>query len=284
MIVPAIDAPEARDLLGSPDLIALGVRADEVRRALHGARTTFVRVLELHADAIPPALPHPLSAGEIRIVGRPPSIDAAVQATRAVAAMAGRNPVTGFSLGSLRDIAGASLSDACARLADAGLAALAEVQVDALQPDDEDAIAAARARGLAVTRLTVRELADADRLDTVLRARDLQEAVGGFRLFAPLPRTFSAAAPSTGYDDVKLVAIARLMAVGIASIQVDWPLYGPKLAQFALTVGADDVDGIAAVESGALGTRRSAIEEIRSNIRAAALDPVERDARYEDIG
>lgn len=284
MIVPALDVLEARDLLGTPDLIALGVRADEVRRAMHGARTTFVRVLEVHTDAVPQALPERLSAGEIRLLGRPASIDAAVQATRAVAGIAAGLPVTGFSLASLREVAGASLADACARLADAGLTALAEVQLDALCPEDAEAIAAARTRGLAVTRLTVHEGSDTDRLGSVLRARDLQEAVGGFRVFAPLPRTVSVAAPSTGYDDVKLVAVARLMATALPSIQVDWPLYGPKLAQFALTVGADDVDGIAAVESGALGARRSAIEEIRGGIRAAALEPVERDARYEVIG
>jgi aminodeoxyfutalosine synthase len=66
----------------------------------------------------------------------------------------------------------------------------------------------------------------------------------------------------------------------IDSIQVDWPLYGPKLAQVALTVGADDVDGVLAVDSGVLGTRRSPIEEIKGNIRAAALDGVERDGRF----
>jgi 2-iminoacetate synthase ThiH len=51
------------------------------------------------------------------------------------------------------------------------------------------------------------------------------------------------------------------------------------LAQVALTVGADDVDGIAA-NHGVLGTRRSPIEEIRGNIRAAALEAVERDGRF----
>jgi hypothetical protein len=44
------------------------------------------------------------------------------------------------------------------------------------------------------------------------------------------------------------------------------------------------VDGVAAHDPGALGTRRSAIEEIRGNIRSAALDPVERNARFEAIG
>jgi aminodeoxyfutalosine synthase len=89
--------------------------------------------------------------------------------------------------------------------------------------------------------------------------------------------------PSTGFDDVKQVALARLIVSNIDSIQVDWPLYGPKLAQVALTVGANDVDGVAAVEAGLLGLRRSAVEEIRGNIRAAALDPVERNARFEAL-
>ncbi len=71
-----------------------------------------------------------------------------------------------------------------------------------------------------------------------------------------------------------------VVVTNIDSIQVDWPLYGPKLAQVALTVGADDVDGIAAVDPGVLGTRRSPIEEIKGNIRAAALEAVERDGRF----
>jgi 2-iminoacetate synthase ThiH len=70
------------------------------------------------------------------------------------------------------------------------------------------------------------------------------------------------------------------MVLDIPSIQVDWPLYGPKLAQVGLIVGADDIDGVAASEPGALGPRRTALEEIRGNIRAAGLEPVERDGRF----
>ena len=50
--------------------------------------------------------------------------------------------------------------------------------------------------------------------------------------------------PTTGYEDVKMVALARLAAPNVPSIQVDWRRYGPKLAQVALTFGADDVDGV----------------------------------------
>jgi hypothetical protein len=275
---------EARRIFESADLIGIGVRADEVRRKMHGARTTFVRVFEVHVEAPPSALPARVSAGEFRIVGRPASVEAAVVAVQAAVALASEAPVTGFTLDDLSTLGGASFGDLCRTLRDAGLEAVAETQLDHLQPGAEAAISEARASGLALTRLTVQAVSDADRLAIVQRAADLQDAVGGFRVFAPLPRTSSIAAPATGYDDVKLVAIARLLATGIESIQVDWPLYGPKLAQFALTVGADDVDGVAAVDPGTLGFRRSPLEEIRGNIRSAALEAVERNARYEAIG
>jgi hypothetical protein len=281
-----IDESDARLILEARDLIAVGVAADTVRRRLHGARTTFVRVFEVHVDALPAALPPRVSAGELRIVGRPLSPEAAARAVRAAAAIAGPTPVTGFSLADLRSIEGstaASFTRLCAELRGAGLEAIAELPVDLLD-DAAGAVEAARAAGLGVSRLTVNALADEDRIATVARARDLQTAVGGFRVFAPLPRTMSISTPSTGYDDVKQVALARLLAANIESIQVDWPLYGPKLAQFALTIGADDVDGVASIDPGVLGTRRSPLEEIRSNIRSAALEPVERNARYETMG
>ena len=89
--------------------------------------------------------------------------------------------------------------------------------------------------------------------------------------------------PTTGYDDVKRVALARLTIQNISSIQVDWKLYGPKLAQVALTVGADDVDGVSPEEETGQGHRRSPLEEIRRNIRAASQEPVERNGRFETL-
>ena len=87
--------------------------------------------------------------------------------------------------------------------------------------------------------------------------------------------------PTTGYDDVKRVALARLVVDNVPSIQVDWALYGPKLAQVALTVGADDVDGVSPEEETAEGRRRAPLEEIRRNIRAAGQEPVERNGRFD---
>ena len=271
----------AAALLSTRDLIAVGVQGDDVRRRMHGARTTFVRVFEIRCGAPLPARPSGLAAGEFRIVGAPATEAAAIDVVKATAALAAGAPVTGFSLADLQALAPdfEALAGFCSRLHDAGLEAIAETPLDEVdQP--AAAVRAARDAGLGVWRLTVSRLADSARIATVERARDLQAAVGGFRAFAPLPRTVSVTEPTTGYDDVKQVALARVVVTNIDSIQVDWPIYGPKLAQVALTVGADDVDGVAAVDPGVLGTRRSPIEEIRGNIRAAALEAIERDGRF----
>jgi aminodeoxyfutalosine synthase len=281
--VSAITLDEARALLAERNLIAVGARADEERRRRHGARTTFVRVLEVHADAVPSSLPAAASPGEIRLAGRPASFEAAAAAVRAGRALAGATPLTAYSLADLLDLAGgstAALSEGLRQLASAGLVAIAEAPLDLLP--DASAIRAAHDAGLRVPRLTVQRPAGVDP-DLIARARDLQAAAGGIRAFAPLPRATSVAQPTTGYDDVKMIAVARLFVDNIDSIQVDWRLYGPKLAQFALTVGADDVDGVSPLE-GDLGRRRSPLEEIRGNIKAAGLEPIERSGVFEPLG
>jgi CofH/MqnC C-terminal region len=296
-----MDAVSLRALLTTPNLIDVGVEGDTVRREMHGTRTTFLRVFEVHVDAPPASAPAGMAAGEIRIVGKPSSEEAAIRAASAAAALAAGLPVAGFSLADLVALAGspAQLTSLCARLRASGLEALADVPLDAeLSLDLAEAVMAARSGGLAAQRLTVAlppkgertadtssrggSAMDVDgRLELVSRAVELQDRVGGFLAFAPLARIQSIAGPTTGYADVKQIALARVAVRNIPSIQVDWALYGPKLAQVALTVGADDIDGVAAADPAALGPRRSAIEEIRTNIRAAALEPVERNGRFE---
>ena len=51
----------------------------------------------------------------------------------------------------------------------------------------------------------------------------------------------------------------------------------------ALTVGADDLDLVAADDDTSRGTRRAPLEEIRRNITAAGLTPVERDGRFASL-
>jgi hypothetical protein len=120
---------------------------------MHSARTTFVRVLEMHVQA-PPALPPGVVASEVRIVGQPddePSAQAAVGAGAALArglAKVGSVPLlSGFSMSDLTALAGstAALEPLCARLRAAGLEAIAEVPVDQMPLDaDIAAIRAAR--------------------------------------------------------------------------------------------------------------------------------------------
>lgn len=274
----------AEEILNTRDLIAIGARADEERRKRHGVRTTFVRVLEIHADAIPSTLPSIESAGEIRLIGTPASIADATSAVRAARAIAGSVPLTAFSLADLVDLADRldGLGDVFAALVDAGLNTIAEAPIDLL-PDPIESLRLAHESRLKVPRLTVHRMEPEARQRLVERAREIQSAIGGVQVFAPLARVMSIAQPSTGYDDVRQIAMARLLVDNIDSIQVDWPLYGPKLAQVALTMGADDVDGVSALP-GTLGRRRSPIEEILGNIKGAGLEPVERNGRFEARG
>jgi aminodeoxyfutalosine synthase len=277
-----ISTADAQSLLDTPDLIAVGSLGDDVRRRMHGTRTTFLRVFEMHVEAPPASLPATVAAGEFRIIGRPSSFATALAAVRAAFDLSSGKLLSGFSLPDLQALASAErrpLDEIVAGLRDAGLEAIAEVPLDR-DVGAAAAIQTARGAGLCVERLTVDAPAAGARLPIIERARDLQALVGGFVVFAPLPRVISLDAPTTGYEDVKQIALARLLVTNIPHVQVDWPLYGPKLAQVALTVGADDVDGVAAHDPGTLGTRRSAIEEIRGNINAAGLEPVERDGRF----
>jgi hypothetical protein len=270
----------AREILATPDLIAVGIAGDEVRRRMHGSRTTFVRVLEVHVEVPLRALPPGSHAGEIRVVGTPASLAAARAAVHAAVVLAGEVPVTGFSVADL--IALGPLDATVRELAREGLSAIAQLPIDAVA-DPEVVVRQIREAGLTVNAVTVDRLEDDKRIETCERVTRLQAAGAGVKAFAPLPRTMSVTKPTTGYDDVKMVSLARVVVTNIPSIQVDWPLYGPKLAQVALTVGADDVDLVSAIDPGVLGTRRSPIEEIRGNIRSAHLDAVERDGLFRTV-
>ena len=114
-------------------------------------------------------------------------------------------------------------------------------------PGAAAAVARARAAGLGVRVIAV-DHAVGDRLSWLLDARRLADAVGGIAAVAPLPRHIDRATPTTGFDDVRTVALARLVIGDVPSVQVDWARYGPKLAQVALTVGADDLDGVSPVD------------------------------------
>ena len=279
--MPVTDADLAT-LAASHDIISLGMLADEERRRRHGTRTTFVRVATIRADPGGP-LDWPPAAGEIRIVGIPQSRAAAAARVRAVATAANGVPVSAFSLADLEQLAAAealTLRALLEELRGAGAELVAEAPVDRLH-EPRRAIEEVNIAGLALARLTVHQLPPGDVISFLRSVVDLRRSVGFIRAFAPLSRAASPTVPTTGYDDVKRVALARLVVDNIPSIQVDWSLYGPKLAQVALTVGADDVDAVSADDDTTAGQRRSPLAEIRRNIRAAGQEPVERNGRFD---
>jgi aminodeoxyfutalosine synthase len=279
---------ELSTLAASHDIINLGMLADAVRRERHGNRTTFVRVAHVALDVkgvvdAPPTWPE--AAGEIRIVGVPATRTAALARVREVVERAKGVPVSAFSLADLEELAAREHVTLRAILEDlhaAGLDLVADAPFDLLH-DARRSIEEVNIAGLSIGRLTVYQLPSPDALSLFRHVANLQHAVAVVRAFAPLPRRVNPAVPTTGYDDVKRVALARLAVQNIPSIQVDWALYGPKLAQVALTVGADDVDGVSPEDDTGQGRRRSPLEEIRRNIRAAGQEPVERNGRFETL-
>ena len=281
--MPVTDA-ELTTLASTHDIISLGVRADDIRRQRHGTKTTFVRVATVSADLGTPTA-HPATAGELRIAGTPASRSAAVDRVREVAAAAAGAVVTGFSLADLETLSareGVTLRALLEDLRAAGLELVAEAPIDRLR-DVRRSVEEVNIAGLSLARLTVEQAPSNDPMPLLKRVADLQRAVAVVRAFAPLPRRINPAAPTTGYDDVKHVALARIVVDNVPSIQVDWSLYGPKLAQVALSVGADDVDAVSPDDDTGEGRRRAPLEEIRRNIRAAGLDPVERNGRFDVV-
>jgi aminodeoxyfutalosine synthase len=282
--MPVTDA-ELTTLAASYDIINLGMLADEVRRKRHGTRTTFVRVAIVSAE---PRAPFSLPPGarEIRIAGTPAGPQAAVARVKEVVEAARGVPVSAFSLVDLEAIAARdaiTLRSLLEELRAAGLELVAHAPFDLLQ-EPRRSIEEVNISGLTLARLTVHGSSSSDMLPLLKAVAELQRGVAVIRAFAPLSRTMKPASPTTGYEDVKRVALARLVVENVPSIQVDWSLYGPKLAQVALTVGADDVDGVSPEDDMTEGRRRAPLEEIRRNITAAGQQPVERNGRFEVVG
>ncbi|MCC7273467.1 MAG: hypothetical protein IT561_12430 [Alphaproteobacteria bacterium] len=277
-----VSEAELASLASTRDIIHLGLIADDLRRQRHGLRTTFVRVADVPAVSVePPVLPP--AAGEIRICGVPATLAQAVSRVAQVVAAAAGAPVSGFSLADLEALAGAErapLRTILEELHAAGLELIAEAPFDRLQ-DARRAVEEVNIAGLALARLTLQQLESTFAVALYQAVAALQRDVAVVRAFAPLPRLLNPAVPTTGYDDVRRVALARLVVDNVPSIQVDWSRYGPKLAQVALTVGADDVDAVSAIDDAPEGRRRAPLEEIRRNIVAAGQSPIERDGRFE---
>jgi aminodeoxyfutalosine synthase len=130
----------------------------------------------------------------------------------------------------------------------------------------------------------------ADRADHLVRLREAQDETAGFQAFIPLAfqphnNPLAHLPGPTGVDDLKVMAISRLMLDNFVHIKTYWVMTGMKLAQIALFFGADDMDGTVVEEvisllSGAEHGQAVSKAELVRVIRDAGRVPVERDALY----
>jgi aminodeoxyfutalosine synthase len=133
-----------------------------------------------------------------------------------------------------------------------------------------------------------------DRVDHLIRLRDSQNRSYGFNAFIPLAyhpdgNELSDCGWTSGFDDLKTFAVARLMLDNFDHIKAYWMIQGLKICQVALQYGADDMDGThgstdeemiyhaAGTQSGQYVDDR----EFRRLIEDAGYVPVRRNSTYE---
>ncbi|MFP4390956.1 MAG: aminofutalosine synthase MqnE, partial [Desulfococcaceae bacterium] len=132
-----------------------------------------------------------------------------------------------------------------------------------------------------------------ERVRHLLRLRELQDRTGGFSAFIPLAfhpanTELSDLSGPGAVDDLKMVSVARLMLDNFDHVKAYWVMLGERLAQVALSFGADDLDGTIVEEkithmAGATSPSGLARERMVELIRSAGFEPVERDSFYRAV-
>src|SRR5689334_628582 len=132
-----------------------------------------------------------------------------------------------------------------------------------------------------------------DRVDHLVRLRDLQDETQGFQTFIPLAfhpdnTPLQHLPKTTGMLDIKQIAIGRLMLDNIPHIKAYWQMLTPKIAQISLRFGADDLDGTVIEEkiyhdAGATTPQGMRRQELIRLIREAGREPIERDTLYRPV-
>ncbi|MBI3322144.1 MAG: dehypoxanthine futalosine cyclase [Candidatus Omnitrophica bacterium] len=128
----------------------------------------------------------------------------------------------------------------------------------------------------------------AERVEHLIALRDLQDQTGGFRAFIPWSfqrgHTVLNTPPAGGMEYLRIIALSRLVLDNVPNVQAGWVTEGPKLAQIALSFGANDFGGILVDEVvvGATGmVYRVDKEEALRLIRGAGRTPAQRNTKYE---
>jgi aminodeoxyfutalosine synthase len=132
-----------------------------------------------------------------------------------------------------------------------------------------------------------------DRVDHLLRLRELQDRTGGFQAFIPLSfhaqnTEITKSAYTTGFDDLKTLAVSRLLLDNFDHIKAYWVMLGEKITQVSLSFGVDDIDGTVVEEritKMAGGTTEGVMtrDDLVDLIKQAGKTPVERDTVYNTV-
>jgi aminodeoxyfutalosine synthase len=132
-----------------------------------------------------------------------------------------------------------------------------------------------------------------ERVDHLLQLRATQDQTHGFVTFIPLAfhpanTALSHIPPATGVDDLKAIAVSRLLLDNFDHIKAYWIMLSPRIAQVALRFGANDLDGTVVEEkiyhdAGATTPEGMTRAELERLIRAAGCVPVERDTLYNPV-
>jgi len=134
---------------------------------------------------------------------------------------------------------------------------------------------------------------ETDRVDHLVRLRDLQDETQGFVTFIPLafhPKNtaLSHLATTSGFDDLRQIAVSRLMLDNIPHIKAYWIMMTPGVAQIAQRFGANDIDGTVVEEkiyhdAGATTSQHLRRQDLLRLIREAGREPLERDTAYRPV-
>ncbi len=138
----------------------------------------------------------------------------------------------------------------------------------------------------------------ADRIEHLSMLRALQDETGGFLTYIPLAyhpdhnelgeELGRVGTATTGYEDLKAIAVGRLFLDNIPHVKTHWPMVTPFLSQIALGFGCDDVEGTVVYEriyheAGAHTDMGMPYLELVRLIRGAGKRPVERDSLYNPV-
>jgi aminodeoxyfutalosine synthase len=132
-----------------------------------------------------------------------------------------------------------------------------------------------------------------DRVDHLRYLRNLQDETHGFVGFVPLPyqpenNGIPVEHPPTGFDGLRTIAVSRIYLDNFDHITAYWVGLGLKLAQVALSYGADDLHGTIIEEhifhmAGAKSPQLQTEADLLKAIREAGRTPVQRNTFYEPI-